>query len=168
MKIDESFFDSAVLYSRRSPMARRLNNIETRQALVATVATQAEAIHRRYGPTMGWSDLVRLLADRALVRYPCEIRFEAGPLLPGEFAHAVPKGSEPEQGYIIYVHPVYETQHERVAYLVLHQLAWVNYGANAEAEDAEAFGAGALGLSREAYFSALCDLASQLGGDELV
>ncbi len=149
-------------------MARRLNSPEARQALVATVATQAAAIHQRYGPTLGWNELTQLLDDRSLVRYPCEIRFDADPLLPGEFAHPVPKGSEPEDGFTIYLHPVYETQPERVAYLVLHQLAWVNYGASAEAEDAEAFGAGALGLSREEYFSALCELASQLGGDELV
>jgi len=149
-------------------MARRLHNEEARQNLSAQMATQGAEIHNRYGPEIGWSALKRLLEDRSCVRYPCEIRFDSAPLLPGEFAHPVPRGNVPEDGYIIYVHPVYETQLERVSYLVLHQLVWVNYGASAEADDAEAFGAVVLGLSREDYFSALCELAGQLGGDELV
>ena len=149
-------------------MARRLNSEEARQSLSAQMATQGAEIHNRYGPEIDWNKLTHLLQDRTCVRYPCEIRFDASPLLPGEFAHPVPKGSDPAQGYVIYVHPAYETQLERVSYLVLHQLVWVNYGASARAEDAEAFGAVALGLSREAYFSALCELAGQIGGDELV
>lgn len=149
-------------------MARRLESEEVRQALSAQVATQGAEIHRRYGPEIGWDELMRLLEDRSCVRYPCEIRFDAAPLLPGEFAHPVPKGNDPAEGYIIYVHPAYCNQLGRVAYLVLHQLVWVNFGASAGADDAEAFGALALGLAKEEYYSALCELAGQLGGDELV
>ncbi len=149
-------------------MARRLNSEEARQTLAAQVATQAAEIHRRYGPEIGWAELSRLLEDRNCVRYPCEIRFDSAPLLPGEFAHPVPKGREPDDGFIIYVHPAFETQLDRVSYLVLHQLVWVNFGVSAEADDAETFGALALGLAKEEYYSALCELAGQLGGDELV
>jgi hypothetical protein len=166
--IERSFFGSTVLYSQRFPMARQLNTEEARQNLSAQVATQGAAIHSRYGPEIDWNKLMQLLEDRSCVRYPCEIRFDSAPLLPGEFAHPVPRGSEPAEGYIIYVHPAYETQLGRVSYLVLHQLVWINYGASAQAEDAEAFGAVALGLSKEEYFSALCELAGQLGGDDLV
>ena len=100
-KIGGSVFNAAGLYSCRFPMARRLNNEEARQTLATQVATQAAEIHRRYGPEIGWAELSRLLEDRTCVRYPCEIRFDATPLLPGEFAHPVPKGREPEEGYII-------------------------------------------------------------------
>ena len=167
-KIERSFSGAGVLYSWQFPMARRLNNEEARQTLSAQVATQAAEIYRRYGPEIDWNKLTQILQDRTCVRYPCDVRFDSAPLLPGEFAHPVPKGNDPAEGYVIYVHPAYEKQLERASYLVLHQLVWVNYGASAEAEDAEAFGALALGLSKEEYFSALCEIASQLGGDELV
>ena len=149
-------------------MARRLNSEEARQTLSAQMASQAAEIYRRYGPEINWNKLTQILQDRTCVRFPCEIRFDSDPLLPGEFAHPVPKGNDPAEGYVIYVHPAFKTQLERTPYLVLHQLVWVNYGASAEPEDAEAFGAAALGLSKEQYFSALCELARQLGGDELV
>jgi hypothetical protein len=40
----------------------------------------------------------------------------------------------------------------------------VNYGEFASAEDAETFGAAALGLARDDYYQALCGLADQVGG----
>jgi hypothetical protein len=40
----------------------------------------------------------------------------------------------------------------------------VNYGDFASANDAETFGAAALGLGKEEYYQTLCELADQLGG----
>ena len=40
-------------------------------------------------------------------------------LLPGEFAHPVPKGARPEDGFTMCVHPVFMTQLQRVPYLAL-------------------------------------------------
>jgi hypothetical protein len=112
--------------------------------------------------------LLQLLNDRTLVRFPCEIRFESEPLLPGEFAHPVAKGTDPHEGFTIYVHPFYANQLPHVPLIVLYQLALINYGESATAEDAETFGSLALGLSREDYYEALCQLSAQLGADELV
>jgi len=39
----------------------------------------------------------------------------------------------------------------------------VNYGDFATPEDAEAFGAAALGLSPDEYYHEICELADQLG-----
>jgi hypothetical protein len=50
--------------------------------------------------------------------------------------------------------------------LVLYQLVLVNYGEFASPEDAESFGAAAVGLDREEYYERLCALADQLGGLE--
>ena len=44
------------------------------------------------------AELRQILEDRACVRYPCEVVFDAGPLEPGEFAHPVAKGERPEDG----------------------------------------------------------------------
>ncbi len=150
------------------PMARELKQAEARRHLTDQVTTAGEQIARHYGPHLGWEQLQRLLADRRFVRYPCELRFEAEPLLPGEFAHPVQKGQAPEEGYILYVHPHYASQLPSVPYLVMPQLALINFGAHATAEDAETFGALALGVSKEAYYQALCDLSNQISGHELI
>lgn len=149
-------------------MARQMQTEEARRDLALKMTAAGTQIRERYGPQIGWPELLRLLEDRACAPYPCEIQFDSGPLLPGEFAHPVPKGKAPEEGYIIYVHPAYASQLGRVPYLVLHQLAGINYGETTSADDAETFGSLALGLSKEEYYRALCELSGQLGGDELV
>src|SRR5579859_1437773 len=141
-------------------MARELKTALVRPGLRDQVSAQAAQIHRKYGPQLGWDQLHQLLEDRTLVRYPCEIRFDAGPLLPGEFAHPIPRGHTPEDGYIIYIHPCYSTQLPQVPLLVLHQLALINYGESATLDDAEMFGSLALGLSKEEYYRALCELSA--------
>ena len=147
-------------------MARRLPSEDRGQATVAQLAARGDEVRAKYGPRLGWDELQHLLADRALVRYPCEVRFDAEPLLPGEAAHAVAKGAQPEEGFSIYVHPRYASQLAVVPYLVLYQLILVNYGGRLSPEQAEAFGSHALGLSQEQYFAALCELAGQIGGGD--
>jgi hypothetical protein len=46
--------------------------------------------------------------------------------------------------------------------LVLYQLVLVNYGDFASPDDAEAFGAAALGISREAYYQMVCQAADDV------
>jgi hypothetical protein len=149
-------------------MARRLNSEDVRDSLSDQMAAQARVIWEKYGPEIGWNELLQLLGDRKCVRYPCEIRFDATPLLAGEFAHAEAKSGKSEDGFTIYVHPCYADQLARVSYLVLHQLVLVNYGSAATAEDAETFGSSVLGLSKDQYYNALCELSEQIGGDELL
>lgn len=141
---------------------RRLTAEDARQSLRAHVAAKGEEIRAKYGPHIGWAELQRILQDRSCVRYPCEIVFDAAPLQPGEFAWPEPKGSKPEDGFTMYVHPFFMTQLDAVPYLVLYQLVLVNYGPFASPDDAETFGAAALGLSRDDYYAALCELADQI------
>jgi hypothetical protein len=135
---------------------------EVRQSLSAHVAEKGVEIFHKYGPRVGWSELLRLLEDRACVRYPCRIAFDAARLEPGEFAHPVPLGERPEDGFTIHVHPVFMAQLEAVPALVLYQLVVVNYGGFASADDAEAFGAAALGMSCSEYYATVCELADQV------
>ena len=145
-------------------MAIQLTAQDARQSLNAHVAAKVAEIRAKYGPTIGWRELLRILEDREVVRYPCEIVFDSAPLQPGEFAHPMARGKRPEDGFVICVHPSFITQMERVPHLVLYQLVLVNYGEFASAEDAETFGAAALGLARDDYYQALCGLADQVGG----
>ena len=144
-------------------MAIQLTADDAKQSLTGHVETKGIEIYHKYGPTLGWSDLPRLLEDRVYVRYPCEIVFDSTPLLPGEFAQPVPKTERPEDGFTMYVHPLYMTQLDQVPALVLYQLVALNYGGFASSDDAESFGAAALGLTRDEYYDRICELAGQLG-----
>ena len=145
-------------------MARQLTVDDARQSLTDHVAAKGIEIFAKYGPQLGWNELQRLLLDRACVRYSCEIVFETTPLLPGECAHPVAKGELPEDGFTVFVHPLFMTDLSRVPALVLYQLVSVNYGEFASADEAESFGAAALGLTRDEYYAVLCELADELGG----
>ena len=147
-------------------MAAQLTADDAKQSLNAHVAAKGAEIFEKYGPTIGWKQLLQLLEDRACVRYPCQVVFDAAPLAPGEFAHPVPKSENPEDGFSMCVHPCFMTQLRYVPYLVLYQLVLVNYGQFASADDAESFGASALGLAKDEYYQVLCELADLLGGLE--
>ncbi len=143
-------------------MADSVTAEDGRQSLNAHVEARGLDIFARYGPVIGLNALQRLLADRTCVRYPCELVFDSKPLQPGEFAHAEPGGETPDEGFRLYVHPYFATQPDRIPYLALYHLVRVNYGEFASADDAETFGAAALGLSKEAYYAELCRLADEL------
>jgi hypothetical protein len=144
-------------------MPTQLTADDARQSLSGHLAARAAEVRAKYGPNPGWPELLRMLQDRACVRYPCDIVFDAAPLLPGELAHPIPKGERPEDGYLMHVQPCFQTRLDDALHLVLYQLVLVNYGPFASADDAEAFGAGVLGLSRDDYYQALCRLADGLG-----
>ncbi len=145
-------------------MAIQLTAADARQSLNDHLAARGREIHEKFGPNIGWRELRQILEDRACVRYPCEVVFDAGPLEPGEFAHPVARGKRPEDGFTMCVHPFFLTQWECVPGLVLYQLVLVNYGEFASADDAETFGAAALGISRDEYYATLCEMADEVGG----
>ena len=144
-------------------MSQQLTVDDARQSLNAHVTAKGTEIREKYGPTIGWHELLRILEDRTFVRYPCEIKFDSSHLQAGELAHPVARGDNPEDGFTIYVHPFFAMQLARVPHLVLYQLVLVNYGDFAASDDAEIFGATALGLEKEEYYRALCELAD--GGE---
>jgi hypothetical protein len=145
-------------------MATQLTADDAKQSLTAHVEAKGIEVFVKYGPQIGWGELQRLLADRAYVRYPCRIEFDAGSLLPGECAHPVQDESTPDDGFTMFVHPRFMLELDRVAWLVLYQLVAVNYGEFASADEAETFGAAALGLTRDEYYAALCAMSEEIGG----
>ena len=143
-------------------MSKLLTADDFKQSLNGHVGAKGDEIQDRYGPRIGWNELLRILEDRSVVRYPCKIVFDSAPLQEGEFAHPVCNGEQPEDGFNICVHPFFAIQLSMVPYLVLYQLVLINYGDFASADDAETFGSRALGLSKDAYYEALCDLTDQI------
>jgi hypothetical protein len=145
-------------------MPKQLTADDARLSMHDHVTAKGAELRAKYGPVIGWSELQRILEDRAFVRYPCKIEFNAAALGPGEFAYPEQVGEKPEDGFTMFVHPIYMTQLNLVPHLVLYQLVLVNYGVFASAYDAEAFGAAALGLSEGEFYHTVCQLADQLGG----
>ena len=137
---------------------------DARKSLNEHVAEKGGELHAKYGPQIGWSVLQKILLDRSHVRYPCEVAFTAEGLQEGEFAWSQPKGEMPEDGFVIHVHPLFMTQLGMVPHLVLYQLVAVNYGGFATPDDAETFGAAALGLQKDEYYDIITGLADQLAG----
>jgi hypothetical protein len=147
---------------RPEHMPTQLTPTDVRQSLNAHVAMKGREVWRKYGPRIGWGELGELLKDRAHVRYPCEIVFDAGALEPGELAYPEPRGERPEDGFTIYVRPVFLGRLAEVPALVLYQLVVVNYGEFASPADAETFGAAALGMEVEEYYQLLCEIADEV------
>lgn len=147
-------------------MGERLTADDAKQSLNEHAAEKGAEIQEKYGPHIGWNELLRILDDRGCARYPCEVVFDSNPLNPGEFAHPVAKGDSPDEGFRIVVHPYFSMRLQEVPYLVLYQLVLVNYGEFASADDAEVFGANALGMDREMYYRTVCGLADELEANQ--
>ena len=145
-------------------MGRQLTVDDAKMSLTAHVVAKGEEIREKYGPEIGWSELLRILDDRSACRYPCEIVFDAAQLQEGEFAFPMARGELPEDGFTMFVHPFFQVQLDRVPCLVLYQLVAVNYGEFASATDAEAFGAAAMGFSTGEYYRLLCAMADGMTG----
>ncbi len=143
-------------------MPKQLTADDARLSLNAHVTAKGAEIRAKYGPLIGWRELGQILEDRTVVRYPCSVEFNSAPLQAGEFALPVARSEKPEDGFTMYVHPLFMTQLQDVPALVLYQLVVVNYGEFASGDDALAFGAAALGLSEDAYYAQLCELADPI------
>lgn len=143
-------------------MATQLTAADARQSLSAHVASKGAEINQKYGPRIGWTELKKVLQDRVFTRYPCQLSFDSTPLLPGEFACPIQHGATPEDGFTIAIHPQFALRLDLVPALVFYQLVAVNYGDFASAEDAEMFGANAVGMDREDYYQLICGCADEL------
>jgi hypothetical protein len=142
-------------------------NIMTREPAGRDLEVLGQDIRRKYGSALDWKGLLELLEDRDLIPQHCEIVFDADPLLPGECAHLAKRGISGENGYVLYIHPVFQFQLSQIPFLVLQQVAFMTAGGMTSAEQAERFGASVLGISADEYYQVLCDLAAQVGGDDL-
>jgi len=144
-------------------MGTQLTADDAKESLTSHVFAKGGELREKYGPKIGRNELIAILADRSVCRYPCEIAFDAGPLQEGEFVYPMARGELPEEGFTIFVHPFFETHPDRVPFMVLYQLVVVNYGEFVSPLDAETFGAAALGISKDEYYQILCGMAEEIG-----
>ncbi len=128
----------------------------------AHAACKGAEIYAKYGPEIGWGELLRILKDRTVVRYPCEVSFDSQSLVVGECAHAQSKSEDPNEGFTIYIHPFFASQPPDAVALALYQLVVVNYGPFASSDDAESFGAAILNVSKDAFYKRMCEIADRM------
>lgn len=143
-------------------MGQKLTEHDGRRALRDHLMEKAAAARAAYGPVVGVAQVLKMLEDREVVRYPVRVCFEGGGLLEGEFAYAAPLGEHPRDGFCLFVHPALEGQPALLPLLVAYHIPSINYGDIAAAEDCEAFGAELLGMDIDAYYDVLCDAADHL------
>ena len=143
-------------------MGKTLTEEDGLRSLRDHIVEKANAARIKYGLYIDAETILKILDDRAVVRYPTGLRFDEDSLLPGEFAQALPLGEHPQEGFCIYVHPWFENQKEIWPLLIAYHLVRVNYGEVAGADEAELFGATLLGLEVETYYQALCELADSI------
>jgi hypothetical protein len=143
-------------------MPTQLTAQDGRQSMQAHAASKGAEVHDKYGPIIGWGQLLIILEDRGVVRYPCEVLFDSSALLTGECAHAQSKSDNPHDGFTIFINPLFVANPRDAVLLALYQIVVINYGPFASSDDAEAFGAAALGISLDEYYNRMCQIADQL------
>jgi len=126
---------------------------------------KANEIRARYGPVIDYPTVLRILEDRRCIRYPVTIDFNADAIEPGLFARTEPVSENPDDGYVISLHPHFEGQPDALLALILYQSVLINYGDLATATDAELFGSGVLGLDRDTYYAQIAALTDELWSD---
>jgi len=141
---------------------KSLHEEKGRSSLRDHIVEKAMAARLKYGLYIDADAITKMLDDPQVVRYPTGLRFDAEPLLPGEFAQALPLGEQPCDGFCVFVHPWFEKQQEIWPLLVAYHLVRINYGEITGPEEAELFGATLLGLDPDIYYKALCELADSL------
>ena len=97
------------------------------------------------------------------MRFPVNMRFDAAPLLVGEFATAEPRGNRPADGFTLVIHPHFEGRPDAIALLAAYHIVAINYLDVATHEEAELFGAALHGLEIDDYYQRVCALADELG-----
>jgi len=151
--------DLTTAYRMQRAVARPLGAVRGWKISALTDA-QAHAMQVP-GPVAG--PLLAPFVQQSAARY--SLSHFVAPLLEGEFAHAMPNSENPQDGFKIYIHPFFSLQLARVPHMVFYQLVRVNYGEFASPADAEVFGASALGLSQDAYYETLCEIADEISGE---
>jgi hypothetical protein len=145
-------------------MEQRLTEADAKQSLKDHVLEKARNAHLKFGFSIDASAIMRIIDSRDVVRYPMGIRFDAGPLLPGEFACLEALGEHPSQGFCLFVNPFFQNRPDSLPLIVAYYIPSVNYGDIVSSEEAELFGATLLEMDVEEYYQALCELSDTMPG----
>jgi len=141
---------------------RKLTEQDGQTALCEHIERKATEARLKHGLYIDAEQIMRILDDRTVVRYPVGVRFDSEPLQPGEFAWPMPLGDDPSKGYCLFIHPWFEAQSDAWPILIAYHIPSINYGEIASHVESELFGATLLGLDTETYYQALCELTDSI------
>lgn len=142
---------------------RTLTIEDGKKALLHHAVEKGIALHEKYGNFIDFDTLQLILKDKDFTRYPTRVEFKSQFDEKGLFAFTEQLSTDdPTQGFVIYVHDYFRNKMSDVPALVLYHLVAVNYGDIATSEEAEIFGASALGMKKEEYYQLLCALTDQI------
>ncbi len=137
---------------------------DAQQSLRDHVITKAIDARLRRSVLIDRVEMMRLLEDRSVVRYPLGVRFDAEPLESGEFACLEALGDHPSDGFCLFIHPMFELADDLIPLLIAYYIPSVNYGDVTSHVEAELFGATLLGIDVEEYYRILCSVADTVSG----
>lgn len=143
-------------------MRQTLTVKDGRQAFAHHVIERALALREKYGPVIDDEVIQTILEDRDFVRYPTRVEFDSSKIEPGFFAAVEPVAGSSTHEHVIFLHEHFRGRPRDITNALLYQLVVVNYGEIATREEAELFGATALGVEQEDYYQRLCRLADQI------
>ena len=143
-------------------MGQQLTEQDGKAALRDHVEQKAIEARLSHGLHIDAQEIIRILDDRSVTRYPVGIRFDSEPLEAGEFAWPMPLGDHPSAGFCLFVHPWFENQPDAWPLLISYHIPSINYGDIASHDDAECFGAALIGIDTEEYYKALCELVDSI------
>ncbi len=135
---------------------------QAKHAFHEHLAEKATAARFKYGLYIDTDAMLRMLDDRAIVRYPTSLVFDASPLQAHEFAYPQPLGFHSGDGFALCIHPCFRPQLKIWPLLIAYHIPVINYGSIVDADDAELFGATLLGMDVEPYYKALCELTDAM------
>jgi hypothetical protein len=138
---------------------------DAQQSLRDHIVEKAAEARLRRGGLIDRVEMMRMLDDRAVVRYPLGVRFDAHPLQQGEFACLESLGDHPRDGFVLFIHPMFEPVDDLIPLLIAYYIPSINYGEVASHVEAELFGATLLGIDVEEYYTILCSVADTIPAD---
>lgn len=141
---------------------RQLTEEDARESLQNHILVKAGEARAKYGNDIGHAEILEILDDREVVRYPVRLVFACDALHEGEFGFVQPIGKSPAEGFILHIHPAFKDREDVLPLLIAYQLVVVNYGEIATGNEAELFGATLLGIDVDDYYERLCTLADSL------
>lgn len=144
-------------------MNHRPTAAEAQQSLRDHAVAKAAEARLRRGGLIDRPEMMAMLDDRSVVRYPLGVRFDSEPLHAGEFACLEALGGHPSDGFCLFIHPMFEAVDDLIPLLIAYYIPSVNYGEVASHVEAELFGATLLGIEVEEYYKILCSVADTVG-----
>ncbi|MFW5882409.1 MAG: hypothetical protein ACOCVS_02140 [Planctomycetota bacterium] len=121
----------------------------------------AQAAREAHGP-VDLHILRQIIDDHRFIAHPVHVVFDERALGPGDLAFVHPRGQQPEDGFVISLHPTLRGRPDDCCLVLAYQLVLINWGPDATAQTAEIFAATLLTRPRETVYQQMCNLADGL------